>query len=114
MRRIAAVVVLLLSSWAFADNHFAAIAYSPATGSSGTSWNYCNAGSAQQSAIGYCGQADCQSFLWVENQCGAVAVAKNGASGWALNGDRGLARANALTQCEGVGDGCVVLADVCT
>jgi hypothetical protein len=113
MKRIAAVVALLLSSLALADN-YGAIAYSPSTGATGTSWNCCDEGTAEQSAVGYCGQADCGSYVWTDNQCAALAVSSNGGWGWAGNKDRGLARANAMAQCETQGPGCHVVADVCS
>jgi hypothetical protein len=112
MKRLAAVLVVLTSSLAFAD--YGAIAYSFSTGLSGQSWSYGDQASAEQSAVGYCGQADCRSLVWVSNQCAAVAAGDNEGYGWGLSGDRGAARATALAHCESVDSDCHVAADVCT
>jgi serine/threonine-protein kinase len=104
--------VMLLSGAAFADG-FAAVAYSPSTGATGAAWNYSCAGEAQESAMGACEQADCTSPMWVENGC--IALAKgSGGWGWAWNGDRGLARYQALQSCSNYGSGCHIVQSACS
>jgi hypothetical protein len=80
----------------------------------GSSWNYGCADEAKNAAVGYCGQADCQTATWVGNGCAALANANNGAWGWSWSGDQGTADYQALSACMQRGGGCRVVAQLCS
>jgi hypothetical protein len=116
VHRLIVIVSLLLSILAAAPAlaDYGAIAWSPSSRVAGES---CNAGSlpdAQQSAIGYCGVADCETIVWVENGCAAIAAGDGGKYGWAWGDERGLASYRALQRCGGVTASCRIVGWTCS
>jgi hypothetical protein len=112
--RLLALLFALAAPTAFAGS-YGAIAYSPSTGKSGTSWNYSCVDEATRAAVGFCGQGDCDWVRWVGDQCAALAVASNGATGDAANSNRGLAEYTALQTCANYGGtDCHIQASVCS
>lgn len=53
---------------------YGAIAYSVATGNTGWSRGFNNQGAAEAEAIARCFASDCQSVVWFNGACGALAV----------------------------------------
>jgi hypothetical protein len=107
-----AVAVLGFSANAFAG--FGAIAYSPSTGRSGTSWSYSCESEAETAALQQCGGGDCQIQVWVQDACAAFAVAPD-STGWAWSGSLQAATNNAVGSClNNGGQGCSVQAWLCT
>ena len=70
--RLALTLFFLLPGPALAEGLFAAIAFSPATGMSGTAWNFQTQALAETEAYNTCGSKDCDTVV-VFQQCGAIA-----------------------------------------
>jgi serine/threonine-protein kinase len=63
--------------------NFGAIAFSPATGATGYTYDMPTREVAEERALQQCG-ARCRTVLWFRNACGALAVGNNGfGSAWA-------------------------------
>ena len=98
---------------------YGSIAYSPADGRSGYSYNYGSEGEAVRVAMGHCrngGGRDCRTAVWVSNGCGAVAIAGSNRNFVAANGKyRPEAEAHALALCRhSYGRSCTIKVWVCT
>ncbi len=92
---------------------FGSIAYSPATGRYGYSWNYNSRSQAQNAAIRECGVRDCRVVSWFSNACGSLATSRYGwGSSWNANGAQ--ARISAVRACSQYGPGCRSVRTVCS
>ena len=115
MRRIrtalVALGVVLLPGAALAEL-FAAIAFSPATGKSGTAWNYETQSLAETEAFAQCGVDDCGTVLWF-NQCGAIAVGDGYGYGTGYDLSLDAATTTALQYCDQYAANCQVTAAFC-
>lgn len=107
----AIVIAAALPSMAAAEL-YAAIAFSPSTGISGTSWNFDTQNLAETEAYAQCGQEDCDTVT-VFTQCGAIAVGDG--YGYGFGSDLSLANATdtALANCDGFTTSCEVTAAFC-
>lgn len=114
MRRsvcLAAVVTVLVPSAALAEL-YAAIAFSPSTGRSGTSWNYNSQNEAETEAYYQCGIEDCDTVLWF-TQCGAIAVGDGYGYGTGYATSLNTATNTALQYCDGYANNCQITAAFC-
>ncbi|MDX2270923.1 MAG: DUF4189 domain-containing protein [Cyanobacteriota bacterium] len=95
---------------------FGAIAYSPATGSYGYSYNHTTQAGAEFAAVQACSAyaGDCQAQLWFQNSCGALAVSPSGAFGTGWGATVALAQAYAVQTCSQYGGGCYIKYSLCT
>ena len=98
---------------------YGSIAYSPADGRSGYSYNYRSEREAVDVAMGYCrqdGGNSCRTAIWVSNGCGAVAIAGSYRNFVAANGKyRPEAESNALSRCQNhFRRACTIQVWVCT
>ncbi len=82
-----------------APRSFGAIAYSPGTGGYGYSFKLANRAEAEKRAIQECGKDDCKVATWFFNNCGALAIGKNGAWGGANGNTERIAQAAAQRRC---------------
>ncbi len=86
------------------NDKYGSIAYSPADGRSGYSYDYRTEAEAVQAAMGYCrqdGGKSCRTVMWVSNGCGAIAIAGKNRDFAVANGKyRPEAEANALRFCQ--------------
>jgi hypothetical protein len=73
--------------------HFGAIAFQPATGAFGYSYDWTSAREAEVSALDECGDARCIVLVTFSDGCGALAVGARGAFA-----ERGATRAEAETR----------------
>lgn len=94
-------------------NIFGAIAYSMKTRQYGV-----GAGDtkdeAKKNAIKFCEKADCEVLLEYKNDCGALAVSKDGYYGSGEAQTKEEAKANALKFCKEKGKDCEVITTDCT
>ena len=112
-RSLAAVVLLAFAVGpAAAEGLFAAIAFSPATGKAGASWNYATGGEAEGEAVVQCGVEDCGSVM-VFDQCGAIAVGDGYGMGYAADSSTAVADEKALANCDGFTSNCAVTMSLC-
>ena len=83
----------------------------------GGAWGYAHGmiseDAAYNAAQGYC-EGDCTQLHSFFNACGAIAVASNGATGWAIDTSRENAENAALGYCAGEGRGCTVRVWACS
>lgn len=96
-------------------NKYGAIAYSPATGAHGYSYNYNSVAGAQRRAMGECASRGygCRIAVNFRNACGALAVGPRGwGSGW--GGTRQRAQLEALKSCGRHSAGCRIRVWSCT
>ncbi|MCE5289153.1 MAG: DUF4189 domain-containing protein [Nocardiaceae bacterium] len=78
--------------------YFGAIAVSPSTSGTGSSYDWSSYAEADLAAKTVCGFTDCQIVLSFSNGCGALAQAANGAWGWARATDLATAKDLAVGQ----------------
>lgn len=114
-----AAVALLASSFVTAEaraDNYGAIAYSPASGAVGWSYDHPSRRRAERVAMGNCQSYadDCRIATFFFNACGAVARASNGGWGADWGNDRREAEDNALAACYNHGDNCRVVRWACT
>ena len=99
---------------------FGAIAYSPATGGHGYTFNYNSRAAAERDALLYCrddskGSPDCRVVAWFYNACGALARASDGTWGAEIGNNRQQASNAAIGLCTRTGGrDCDVIRWVCT
>ena len=96
------------------DDAYGAIAYSPSTGKFGSSWNNRSPEAAERQAMSMCNRSDCRVLTPLANNCGALAVARNGGYIWATGAtlyDAKLRTSNRCTQKYG---GCKLICSVCS
>jgi len=95
--------------------NFGAIAYAPATGAYGQSYDYGSRRQAENRAMLECRarSAGCRIAVWFRNACGAVA---SGPFGWGQGWGNSRARAQyeALASCSRHTGGCGIRAWACT
>ncbi|WP_246735684.1 DUF4189 domain-containing protein [Agrobacterium sp. a22-2] len=106
MTCLAILTATLLPVHASADS-FGALAYSPATGSTGWSHSHTARRAAERTALDGCAQYadDCRVAIWFKNACGALAAGPNGwGSGW--GDDRARAEYEAMKVCSRNTRGC--------
>ncbi|HEX3150365.1 MAG TPA: DUF4189 domain-containing protein [Gemmataceae bacterium] len=89
----AAMMLFAVATSARAD--FAAIAYSPSTGSWGYAAGYGSRSDAEVIAKSRCQGADARPVVWVQNGWAALAIGDNGVRGWGWSGSS-LAEAKKL------------------
>ena len=112
---LAALIVLLPLAGAGADEKtvFGAIAYSMKTKQYGV-----GAGDtkeeAKKNAIKFCEKADCEVLLEYKNDCGALAVSKDGYYGSGEAKTKDEAKENAMKFCKEKGKDCEVITTDCT
>lgn len=105
--------LVALPGAALAD--FGAIAYSPTSGAYGYSYAFGSRGEAERAAVRKCrtNGSGCQTAIWFQNACGAVAKGPGGwGSGWATS--RQGAYAKALASCQQYSQQCKVLVWSCS
>jgi len=91
---------------------FAAIAFSPSTGATGTAWNYDTGLLAETEAYYQCGQEDCDTVV-VFTQCAAIAVGRELYYGYAYDPSQANAIEMALQQCDARTINCEITAAFC-
>ena len=106
------VLMALAGGPAVAQDLFAAIAFSAATGKAGASWNYATDGEAEGQAVAQCGVDDCAPVM-VFGQCGAIAVGDGYGMGYAADPVASVADAKALENCSGFTSNCAVTMSLC-
>ena len=82
---------------------YGAIAYSPSTGTYGTSWRYASRDAAEDAALQACRQSDvtdCEIGVYFYDRCGALAKGSDGAYGMDHGRTEAAAKRNALTVCQ--------------
>ena len=94
---VLSAVALLSASQARAD--FGAIAYSPATGNYGYSYNASSQRAAERRALDECDRSDADVFVVVENGYAALAVGGDGSYGYAWGTSQAIAEGIALRKC---------------
>lgn len=84
---------------------YGAIAYSRKTGASGYAYGWDSQAKAESVALENCKKEadDCESTVWYEGECGAVA-ANGGNPYWGLGNDASAAGASAMDQCQKAGN----------
>lgn len=112
----AAAFAFALSATAAAATEFGAIAYSPATGAHGYSYNYSTRRQADRVAMANCRAYadDCRIIVDFWNACAALAVGSNYGYGFAYNVRRSAAQATALAICRRNDSGCKIVRWVCS
>jgi Domain of unknown function (DUF4189) len=80
---------------------YAAIAYSPATGRYGYTFNYNYLGDAETDALARCDAPDAEIVAWCYNEWCALAVSDDGSFGYASGLTQADAEAAALANCTG-------------
>jgi serine/threonine-protein kinase len=99
---VAVVLILVAVPAVWAD--YGAIAYSPATGKYGYSYNCDSLAEAERIALRNCRASDATVKVWVENGWAALAVNNNGAYGWGWStSSLADAEATALSNVSGGG-----------
>ena len=91
---------------------YAAIAFSPSTGMSGTAWNFDTQTLAETEAYYQCGQEDCDTVT-VFTQCGAIAVGDGYGYGFGYDLSLATATDTALANCDGYTTSCEITAAFC-
>jgi len=92
---------------------YGAIAFNQDTRDWGWASNYRTRRGAEDRALDECGRG-CEIAVWYEDQCGAVAMGRDGGAGWAPGYDLAEAEDEALYQCEGVDRRCRILISSCS
>jgi hypothetical protein len=92
---------------------FGAIAYSAATGSSGSSWNHGTKEAAEEYAMHECIDGNCVLIQSHAEGCSALAVGEHGGWGSASESSRDRAEKEALRSCQNLGRRCRVRAWAC-
>jgi hypothetical protein len=105
-------LAMLVPGASFAEGLYAAIAFSPATGQSGTSWNYETSMLAETEAYLQCGAEDCDTVV-VFQQCGAIAVGRELYYGYGYDLSSATAIETALQQCDALTTNCEITAAFC-
>jgi hypothetical protein len=109
----ALAALLALPGAALAD--YGAIAYSPSTGAYGYSNGYGSRGSAERAAMRNCraNGSGCQTALWFQSACGAVAKGPDGwGSGWAAS--KAGAQSQAIASCRQYSGSCRIVVWSCS
>ena len=114
MKKIALIALLAAPLAAtgtagLAEGLYAAIAFSPSTGLSGSAWNFESDGDAQAEAATQCGVDDCYTAV-VFQQCGAIAVGDGYGMGFASDLSSATAQDTALASCSEYTTNCQVTA----
>ena len=96
--------------------NYGAIAFSPATGAHGYSYDYRSQRQAQHRALGECARrgGGCKIATWFRNACGALAVGAGNGWGAEWGNTRAEAERLALQRCSTHTSGCYILRWVCT
>ena len=116
MRSLAmAFATALLASPVAAD--FGAIAVNKKIGAWGTAFNLKTQGAAEAAALDKCyakGSGQCQTAVWFEGGCGALALTSGGGAWGADKGrDKGEAERKALARCNSRGAQCEIKVSRC-
>jgi Domain of unknown function (DUF4189) len=102
---LALLVVALTAPAALAN--FGAIAYSPSTGTWGTSNNCATRADAETLALAHCNAPDARVVAWVQNGYAALALGTDPeAYGWAWNNNLNMATTRAMRECSQRNSGC--------
>jgi len=117
MKKIALIAVLaapfgLAGTAALAEGLYAAIAFSPSTGLSGSGWNFDTDADAESEAASQCGVDDCYTAV-VFQQCGAIAVGDGYGMGFAEGGSVDSAKETALASCGEYTTNCQITQSFC-
>ncbi|MBW6422618.1 DUF4189 domain-containing protein [Rhizobium sp. XQZ8] len=105
---------LFCAGGAMAADSFGAIAYSPATGATGWSYDHNSRRSAERTAQNNCNANDCEIAIWFKNGCGAVAVGQQGGWGADWGADIDPAKYLAVEACRQHTTGCRVVRWQCS
>lgn len=111
-RLILGLTLVCLALPAQAEGLYAAIAFSPATGRAGSSWNFDTTVLAETEANLQCGAADCYTAV-VFQECGAIAVGDGYGMGYGLDPSQDKASALALQSCTEYTSNCQITAAFC-
>ena len=109
---LAGALAAVLPGAVLAEGLFAAIAFSPSTGMSGTAWNFETAGLAETEAYHQCGYEDCGTVV-VFQHCGAIAVGRELYYGYGYALSSATAIDIALQNCEARTINCEITAAFC-
>jgi hypothetical protein len=91
---------------------YAAIAYSPATGKYGNSYNYTTLAEAQRRALSHCPAKDARVVVWSKNGYCALATGKDGLYGWGYGSTAKEAQTHAMAECKKRTTDCHILQTV--
>ncbi|GMG84783.1 hypothetical protein LNKW23_39990 [Paralimibaculum aggregatum] len=124
MIRIALIAMLVGAALPAAAETFGAIAYSTSDQKWGRAWDYGSREAAETAAKEFCaaaGGANCETAVWLEDGCGAVARAPSTKDISQLGVSWGFetaeaSRPRAIAECEQNhgGEACTVVASVCS
>jgi len=99
-------------SWLYNPSYYAAIAYSPATGKYGYSYNFTTLADAQRRALAHCPAKDARVVVWSKEGYCALATGKDGSYGWGYGTTAAQAQAHALAECNKLTTECHILQTV--
>ena len=108
------VLLSILSTSAWAQDYYGAIAFDIITGQSSESWDFSTRTEAERVALRDCA-GNCRIAVWFKNSCGALAQSSStGAFGWAHNTNPNTAESKAISQCQDRANDCQLIASACT
>jgi serine/threonine-protein kinase len=116
--RLTAICVALglmagCASAAFADDTYAAIAYSKDSGTYGYANKYRSRREAEERALQECGPG-CSVVMWVRNQCAGLAVGRGRGYGTYRGENERIVGDAAINECERFTSSCELKATVCS
>lgn len=115
VRLLVAIGSLAAAAGVASADTYGAIAYSPATGASGYSYDYDSEYGAVSAAKQSCGASDCEDVIVFWNgACGALAVGQGGGWGASAGYGQGDAESGALRICSQYTRQCRVEVWACT
>ena len=96
------------------QTYYGAIAYSGSTGRFGSSWNVLSQQDANTLAMNSCNRNDCRVLMELDNSCGALARARNGAYVWSGGSSLYEAKLLASNRCTAEHGSCKLIVSLCS
>jgi hypothetical protein len=97
-------------------SNFGALAYDPASGASGYSYDYASEQDANLRAVAECAKhgSRCAVVMRFANECAAYARSANGDAGWGTAWTKRAAESVAMAYCKKYGHACQVVTSACS